>query len=125
MPTLLEGLEDDEALVGEPIGDGDLAAAQVLDSEDLRVLVDHHRRPVAVPQVDDLDRHPLLAERHRQRGEDERRFQVVRQESLLQLGPAVEADRNEDPVAGHFLIDEVRDGTRQVAGYRNEADAKR
>ena len=73
-------------------GHGDLAASQVFDAEDRRVLVDHHRRAVAVAEVDDLERHPLLAERHRQRGEDERRLEVVRQERLLQLGPAAEAD---------------------------------
>ena len=39
--------------------------------------------------------------------------------------PADPIQRLEDAIPGQFFIDEVRDGTRQVAGDGNEPDAER
>ncbi|MGO9411821.1 MAG: excinuclease ABC subunit UvrA [Spirochaetia bacterium] len=43
---------------------------------------------------------------------------------LPEFGPTAEADRFENSIACHLLIDEVGDGTCQMASDRKEADAK-
>jgi hypothetical protein len=47
--------------------------------------------PSRWPEVDDLDRDALFAQRHRERREDERRGHVAREERFLELREAVEA----------------------------------
>jgi hypothetical protein len=124
-PSLPQRLVDDQPLIGKPVRHGDLSAAQVFDTENRRVIADHHRRAVTVAEIDDLDRHPLLAQRHGQRGEDEGRLEVVRQKRLLQLGPAAEPDGLDQTVSTDLFVDEVSDRTGQVAGHRDETDSKR
>src|SRR5262249_60906790 len=78
---------------------------------------------VAVAQVDDLERDTLLAQCHREGSQDEGRRVVPRQERLLQLRPAAEADRLEDVAVALGLVDEVGHRAGEVAGHRQIADA--
>ena len=86
MPRSFKALKMISRWFEKRLGIGDLLAAQVLDPEDGRVLADHHRRAVAVAQVDDLDRHPLLAQRHGQRREDEGRLRCSARNASFSSG---------------------------------------
>src|SRR5262249_43923033 len=108
---LLQGPANQEPLVRIAVGDGNRFPPQVLHAENSGILVDHQRRTVPVPQVNDLDWHPLLTQRHGEGRQDEGRLHVARQVRLFQLGEAVEPNGFNDPVPTQVLIDEVGDGT--------------
>ena len=73
-------------------------------------------------EIDDLDRHTLLAQRHRHRREDERRRRVTGQIRFLQFRPAVEAKGLEKTFACDLFVDEVGDRTREMTRHRKKPD---
>ena len=122
-PHLLQFTINDQTLIGIPPGHGNGLPAQIRRLKDAAVLVHHHRRTIAVTEIDDLDPHPLLPQRYRHRSENERRGHILRttDEHLLQFRPPIEAHRLKHILPLHFLVDEMRHRTRQVARHRQES----
>ena len=75
-------------------------------------------------EINDFDGNALFAQGHRQRRENERGRHVTGEKGLLQFRKAVEADRLEEVVAGHVLIDEIGDRAGEMAGDGDETDAE-
>ncbi len=73
-------------------------------------------------EINDLDRHALLAQSHGHGRKDERRRRVARQVCLFQFGPTVEPHRIENALAGHLFVDEIGDRTSEMACHRQKSD---
>lgn len=68
---------DDQPLVGKSIGNCDPFSAEILNFENVRFVMDHHCRAVAMAQVHDFDGYPLFAQRNRHGCEDEGGLQMT------------------------------------------------
>lgn len=121
---LVHQLGDDEVLVRELAGPREHLAAQVAQVTRGRVLADHHGRAVPVAEVDDLDRHPLRAQYHRQRRQQERRLDLAALERLDRGRKVRKRPRPEAGRGGRGPGREVGDRTGEMAGHRQEADVE-
>ena len=119
-----ERFEDDQPLVGEAARNRDDVAGKVLDRADRSVLAHDHRAPVAVSEVNDLDRRSLRGERDRHRRDHEAHLHPVGDQSFLDLGEALEHPGDEDVPVERVPGDEIGHRARQVAGHRDVGDVQ-